>query len=208
MSSPDPIEPPPWARPAPPPETGIWGPPDLAGQARHRVEIALDIPSDPLAEAQAEGYAAGFAEGRARATAELEPIRHLLANLIGSLERDQLSARQGAEQNVYALALAAARWLFQREVDHDTGVVEALIRRAVSLLPAGAPIEIRANPQDLAALGNHLELREPDGRALAVHWIADPAIERGSFTLASPERLIDGRADLALRTLYERLAAG
>jgi len=78
----------------------------------------------------------------------------------------------------------------------------------VSLLPAGTPIEVRANPVDLTALGNHLDLREPDGRPLAIHWVADPAIERGSFTLASPERLVDGRTDVALRALYDRLVGG
>jgi hypothetical protein len=41
---------------------------------------------------------------------------------------------------------------------------------------------------------------------MAVHWIADPSLDRGSFRLSSPERLVDGRADVALRSLYERLA--
>jgi flagellar biosynthesis/type III secretory pathway protein FliH len=158
-----------------------------------------------VAVAYSAGFEAGVAEGRAHAVTELAPVQTTFRSLIGSLERDQLAARQGAAENIYALALTVARWLFQREVEHDVGVVEALIRRAVSLLPAGTPIEVRGNPVDLRALGDHLEIREADGRPLAVHWIADPAIERGSFTLASPERLVDGRADVALRALYDRL---
>ena len=210
MSSPEPIQPPPWGVPAPLGPAGEFHPPDLNGRVdlgdRTLPVIAAEL--DPVAAAYSAGFEAGVAEGRVHAVAELAPVQTTFRGLIGSLERDQLAARQGAAENIYALALTVARWLFQREVEHDVAVIESLIRRAVSLLPAGVPIEVRANPTDLTALGSHLDLREPDGRPLSIHWIADPAIERGSFTLASLERLVDGRTDVALRALYDRLVGG
>jgi flagellar biosynthesis/type III secretory pathway protein FliH len=165
----------------------------------------VESAGDREAAAYAAGYNAGLSEGRIHAVGELEPLRALLRALIGSLERDQLAARRGAAENIQALALAVARWMFQRAVEQDVNVTESLIRRAVNLLPAGTPIEIRANPIDLAALGDHLDLREPDGRGFVVHWVSEPTMERGSFTVATPERLVDCRADVALRSLYERL---
>jgi flagellar biosynthesis/type III secretory pathway protein FliH len=113
--------------------------------------------------------------------------------------------RHRAEANLYALGLTVARWLLQREVTQDPAAVEPLIRRAVALLPAGAPVEIHANAADVEVLSNKVSLAEPDGRPIPAHWVSDPTLDRGSFRLVSPERIIDGRADVALRSLYERL---
>ena len=57
----------------------------------------------------------------------------------------------------------------------------------------------------LGAASVELELTEPDGRALIVHWVGDPTLDRGSFRVIGRERLVDGRVDVALRALYERL---
>jgi flagellar assembly protein FliH len=164
------------------------------------------VTGPPSDQAYAEGFAAGQAEGIARAAERLEPIRAALGNLLAAMERELVTARLGSEANVVALALVVAKWLFQRAVEADPTITEGLVRRAVALLPAGVPMEIRAHPDDLEALGPHLDLREPDGRPLVVHWVGDPTLERGSFQVTSPERLVDGRADVALRSLYERLA--
>jgi len=47
-------------------------------------------------------------------------------------------------------------------------------------------------------------LEPPGGRT--VRWEADPALERGDIVVEGPQRLVDGRADVALRGIYERLA--
>jgi flagellar biosynthesis/type III secretory pathway protein FliH len=92
-------------------------------------------------------------------------------------------------------------------VTHDPAIVQNLVRRAVHMLPTTTMIEIRAHPADLEAMTANLQITEADGRPLPVHWIADSVLERGDFLIATPERLIDGRADVALRSLYERLAS-
>lgn len=202
MSSPEPTRPD-WAV-VTPSATGSWGPPELETfGAPFAHEAAAP---DPVAEARAAGYREGLAAGRVQARAELAPAETALAQLIGEIEREMVTVRARAEANLYAVGLAVARWLMLREVTADPTVVESLIRRAVALLPAGTPVEIHAPAGQVELLTNALSLTEPDGRPLPVHWVADPELEAGSFRLVSPERLIDGRADVALRGLYERLA--
>ena len=44
----------------------------------------------------------------------------------------------------------------------------------------------------------------PPDTDVTLHWIVDAEIERAGFVVQSPQRLVDGRLDVALRTLYER----
>jgi flagellar biosynthesis/type III secretory pathway protein FliH len=203
MSSREPVAPP-WAIPTAPAETGLWGPPDLGSKPTESDGGAI---RDPVTDAHSLGFDEGFVAGVTQARAELGPAITTLGRLVAEIERELGSVRRRAEANIFALGLAVARWLMQRAVNEDPSLVEPLIRRAVSLLPAGTPIEIHANAADVEVLTNALALTEPDGRPIPVHWVADLTLERGSFRLVSPERIVDGRADVALRSLYDRLAA-
>ncbi len=208
MSSLEPVRSVSWATaPSEPAAAVSWGAPELNGRTQARPHPA--DPPDP-AEALEQAYTRGFAEGAAEGTrqtmAELVPIKAMLSGLAQSLEQEQVIARRTAEQNVTALAIAVARWLYQKKVASDPELMKELIGRAVQLLPSASSVEVRASPADLEALGSSLDFMEADGRPLPLHWVADPSLERGSFTLAGPARLVDGRADLALRSLYERLA--
>lgn len=205
MSSPEPALPS-WAiaKPIEIP-TGAWGPPEL--RARGEPAGTPITPVDPVTEAREQGFAEGFHAGIAQARAELEPAQQALARVLAEIDRELASARRRAENNLAALGLSVGRWLFEREVTADPAVLDPLVRRAVALLPAGSSVEIHGHPADVDVLSSTLALTEPDGRAVPVHWVADASLSRGSFRLISPERLIDGRADVALRTLYERLAS-
>jgi flagellar biosynthesis/type III secretory pathway protein FliH len=202
MSSSDPVRLPPWATPGEDP-VAAWGPPAIEGSRAQPAPASRD----PLTAAYTRGFEEGIAEGTARAEAELAPLAELLGGLARALERDQQRARAGAERNVAALAVVVARWLFQRDVEHDPAILADLIRRAVRLLPTANGIEIRGHPADIETLNGRIDFTEFDGRPWSVRWVADPTLDRGDFTLASPERLVDGRADVGLRSLYERLAS-
>jgi hypothetical protein len=45
----------------------------------------------------------------------------------------------------------------------------------------------------------------PPGRGLTIQWNADPTLGRGDFVVESPQRVVDGRLDVALQALYERM---
>jgi flagellar biosynthesis/type III secretory pathway protein FliH len=73
-------------------------------------------------------------------------------------------------------------------------------------VPHDVTVEVRLNPDDLTALGEHLGPLGTGGRPLHAQWIADAALDRGSFLLETPLRVVDGRTEDVLRALYERLS--
>ena len=84
-------------------------------------------------------------------------------------------------------------------------LMSALVRRAIEQLPLDHTLEVRLHPDDLATLAPSLEAMAAPGRHVKLQWSSDASIERGGFVVETPHRIIDGRTDVALRTLYEKL---
>ncbi|MEO8449500.1 MAG: FliH/SctL family protein [Gemmatimonadota bacterium] len=204
MSLPEPI-PALWAVAQPPAATSHWSPNDLAARKADSTAGTPELEADPIADAYDRGVQEGFAQGVARAEEQLRPAHETLAALLRALERERLVFTQTLERNLNAMAITIAHHLFQAEVEIDPSRIHELVRRAIALVPTESRFELRCHPADVEVLSTGPSLVEADGRRLRIHWIADPTFERGSFILESPERLVDGRADVALRTLYERL---
>ena len=80
-----------------------------------------------------------------------------------------------------------------------------LVHRGLELLPLDASMEVRLHPADLAQLEGELTRSSAHGEGSTIQCVEDPSLERGSFLLESPFRLIDGRVDHALSSFYERL---
>jgi len=154
-------------------------------------------------------YESGFADGREQGVAEgyekMLPALETLSGLTEALEQTHADFRLDLERGLHALAMAVARQLIQREVKADPTIVSDLIERALDLVPHDLMLEVRLNPTDLEVLHGKLDQLEIAGRPLNVQWIEDASLERGSFLLETPLRVVDGRTDEALRTLYERL---
>ena len=154
-------------------------------------------------------YERGFSEGRDQGIAEgyekMLPTLESLGGLTLALEQTHTDFRVDLERGLHALAIAVARTLIQREVTADPTIVSDLIERALDLVPHDLTLEVRLNPEDLEVLQGRLDQLEVAGRPLHVQWIGDTSLERGSFLLETPLRVVDGRTDEALRALYERL---
>jgi flagellar assembly protein FliH len=170
-------------------------------------EAANAAPS-PEELAYARGHAEGMEAGAGQAEAYVRSALQALAGAAQSLRAVQAAFASEMEQNLYVLALAVARQIVQREVAADATIIHDLVRRAAETLPLDAALEIRLNPADLAALGSDPDLYGAGGRRLEVHWVAEPSIERGGYMIETPQRVIDGELDAALKTLYERLRDG
>jgi flagellar assembly protein FliH len=108
------------------------------------------------------------------------------------------------EANLCVLALAAARNIVQREIEIDPTILRDLVVRGLAAIKPDSPIEVRLHPTDLEAVQPLLDESSRSADA-EVHWVADPALERGGFFLDGPRRLVDGRLDEALRHLYQRM---
>ena len=154
-------------------------------------------------------YERGFADGREQGVAEgyerILPALETLTGVAQALEQTQADFRLDLERGLHALSLAVAKHLIQREVKADPTIVSDLVARAIDLVPRDVTLEVRLNPDDLELLQEQLDQLEIGGRPLHFQWMGDASLERGSFLLETPLRVVDGRTDEALRALYDRL---
>ena len=134
------------------------------------------------------------------------------AFVLAPLEAERAGLRQ--VQSVYLLPMGYGldQYLANRltaegvfEVVTDPTVVADLVRQAMELLPTESTLEIHLNPADLQALQGTLGESVPPARGMSIEWSPDVTLERGSFVMETPLRLINGRADIALRKLYDRM---
>jgi flagellar biosynthesis/type III secretory pathway protein FliH len=182
--------------------------PELAGaMAEHRTADATVTENRAAVErAYQDGFTEGLQQGTAQTYEKIAPALEALSGMVQCLEQARADLSRDTQQNIYALALAITRHLIQREVKTDPTIVRDLVHQALELAPHDVTVEVRLNPDDLAALSGHLDRLTPGGRPLHVQWIPDAALDRGSFLLETPLRVVDGRTDDVLRALYERLS--
>jgi flagellar assembly protein FliH len=193
----------------------------LAAPFGERTDGVLELPElNSTATAAADGLAArrteadeaydrGFAEGLREGTVRSEQRVHVALETLGRvgeyLHTAQSAFVRDRARDLHGLALAVARKLVQREVTADPALLRELVDRALELVPLEPHLEVRLNPDDLSVLMGGPSAPQADGKGTAVKWLGDPAVERGGFLVESPLRVVDGRTDFALRSLYERL---
>lgn len=197
----------PWLPAAPWPGTGAAGElrlPELdAGpRAGHAAPTARRTEAD---EAYDRGFAEGLREGTARSEQRVRTALETLGRVGEYLHTAQSSFVRDRARDLHGLALAVARKLVQREVTADPALLRELVDRALELVPLEPRLEVRLHPDDLSVLLSGPAAADAESRSPAIQWLADPAIERGGFVVESPLRIVDGRTDFALRSLYERL---
>lgn len=171
---------------------------------------SLARPADDVAAlsrelAYRQGYDAALATERGRIESDARRALTAVSRVAEQLVTLQTDFARDRERDLHTLAVAIARQVVQHELTISPERLTALVRAAIDLLPHDPRIEVRLHPTDLSALGEALDGLVPPGRGLELTWAPDPAIERGGFVLETPQRIVDGRADVALRELWERL---
>ncbi len=167
-----------------------------AGGAAHRTEAD---------EAYDRGYAEGLRDGAGRSEQRVRVALETLGRVGEYLHTAQSAFVRDRARDLHGLALAVARKLVQHEVKADPELLRELVERALELVPLEPQLEVRLHPDDLSVLQGGPTAPAEDGKGTAVRWLGDPTIERGGFVVESPLRVVDGRTDFALRSLYERL---
>jgi flagellar biosynthesis/type III secretory pathway protein FliH len=185
-------------------DPGGWMPPVF--EARGGAASLSRTDEEPLAASEFDnGYAKGFQEGQARGRAEIQGPAETLQRAAEALEpfRDEIVREMG--RCVHALAVGVAEKIIQREVLSDPAIVAELVKKALVLIPADAAVEVRLNPEDLAALERGSSGSLLPARTGAARCVPDPSLGRGSFVIDSPLKIVNGGVESALRSLYERL---
>lgn len=154
-------------------------------------------------------YARGREDGRREAQAEAQRTLDQAVRRLGAVADELEAARAGflseLEDNLHVLALAVGRQLLQRDVAADPTVVRDLVKKALATLPVGAQAVIHLQPDDYAALEQHLGLPPKDPRLGELHWVSDPAIEQGGCLVEAPNWVQDALVETGLRELYRKL---
>jgi flagellar assembly protein FliH len=167
--------------------------------------ISADAAGD-TGQAYEQGFTDGKREGeevaRGEVAAALAALRHATQAL--HAQRQEIPRTMGSD--LHALAVAIAAKLVEHEISADSTFIKGLIARALDLLPIDSPIEIRLHPIDMGPVRDEIErIAEEDGGRRSIQWEADATIERGGFIAEGPHRILDGRLDVALRMILERL---
>lgn len=178
-------------------EDGRWSPPSWQNRA-------VLPPPDRDAESYSRGYQDGVREGERAAAEDVRPVLQALQKAAERLERIEGVFASERADAVRVLALAVARRILDDEIRAKPEHVQALVDRAIAMLPHEAPLEVRLHPEDLVVLREAGPLA-PGGTRSHVDWVEDATLSRGDCRVESHARLVDGRLDVVLRQWCERL---
>ena len=154
-------------------------------------------------EAWDQGFAAGHVAGRAAALLEQQRLGEELQRRVARLDDVlNLQAAPLADLDVAVLhqlatlAAAVARHLVRRELRTQPEQIIAVIRDAMTLLPAaGRDVRVFLHPDDAALVRERLA--EP-GVERAWTLVEDPVIARGGCRLISDDSSIDAQLETRL----------
>ncbi|MHB1310456.1 MAG: FliH/SctL family protein [Gemmatimonadaceae bacterium] len=163
---------------------------------------------DPIADAYALGFEEGRREGEVAEQARLRAARRTTEEALDVIRANEERWSDSIDENIIALAIAAARHVVDRELALDPALVAQIVARALEAFPIDQPVRVRINPGDLAVLnaGDTPSLEDLAGVAdRGAHWIADARVVSGGCIVEGRDRIVDGRVDSALERVYRRL---
>lgn len=174
--------------------------PEVSVEALERIQ--RDAYQEAFAQGRREGYEAGFREGREaglkQGQAEGRQLVQRLREVLDATAEPAAQLDQAAEDELAALALAAARQVIRREIQTQPGEVVAVVREAVGLLPLAArEITVRLHPDDAAFVRQTLG----EGERSAWRLQDDPALSRGGCVVETPRSRVDASLERRLNAL-------
>jgi flagellar assembly protein FliH len=154
-----------------------------------------------LEEGREQGFAIGREEGAQAARDEQSALARerldRLEALLRALAEPLAQLDEKIEQELVALAMAVAQQLVRREIGVNPGQIVAVVRDAVSALPANArQITLYVHPDDATLLREAFAL---DGDS-APHWrlLEDPLLSRGGCRVLAEQSSIDATVEKRL----------
>ncbi len=181
-------------------------PHSLASRPTRREVTILAGEIGDAGDAYEQGYADGKREGEEETREEMKAALAALRHATQALHAQRQEIPRAMGSDLHALAVAIAAKIVEHEIASDSSFVKGLITRALDLLPIDSPIEIRLHPIDMGPVRDEIErIGEEEGTRRSIQWETDPAIARGGFVAEGPHRILDGRLDVALRMILERL---
>lgn len=174
-------------------------------------EVAELITAERLEEIQRQAYEEGFElgqkEGYQHGQKEVLAEAQRMRQILGSLAEPLKDVDEEVERELVALALEVARQLIRRELRTEPGQVVAVVRDALSALPADSlKVQVFLHPDDATLVRNSLSLGEGEEQPWRI--VDDPVLTRGGARIVTENSRIDATVEKRLAAVVARLMGG
>ena len=177
------------------------------------IEERIRIPHDDQGKrlsaieeaAYRRGFEAGEVEGRVQGQKAVEANHAILLPLITEVKRLKEVVLSAAEDEIVKIALAAAKHVLRREMQHPELLLE-YVREAIRKIGQAQTLLIRVPEQDLEGLTQ--ERAQLMQLAEGVDWLkieSDRYLLPGECIVEANERVIDSRLDSQISALQKGL---
>jgi len=186
-----------------------WSLPTVEGPVvgQRRDAGRRDETTDALRQSErTRGYEEGLAAARAemqRQLAELQARVRRFDAIVGLLAKPLSEVDEEVHRQLVLLAMAVGKHLARRELKSAPVEVIALIREAVSRLPATArEVRVHLHPEDAALVREHLSA---PAQERAWSMVEDPAQSRGGCLVRTDSSQIDARFESRVNAIVSTL---
>jgi flagellar assembly protein FliH len=153
-----------------------------------------------------EGYEAGFLAGQNEGREAMQLVKSRFEQLLSCLDEPLTRVDEQVEEELLALVIAISKQLIRRELHTDPGEIIAVVREALSILPASSRrIAVSLHPDDVELVRSTLALDEHQPR-----WkiLPDESLTRGGCRVTTETSYIDATVEKRLSTVIARLLGG
>ncbi|MGR9100917.1 MAG: flagellar assembly protein FliH [Gammaproteobacteria bacterium] len=161
-------------------------------------------------EGREEGFRQGFEDGSRRGYDEnLHLLRKQAAEMVGLMESFSepfADLDERVVRELASLSMGVAAQLVRRELRTDPGQIVAVVREAVSILPASSQrVSLHLHPDDAELVRKSMS---PDHQTLPWRVIEDPLLTRGGCRLDADSSHIDASIERRLAAIFTNVMGG
>ena len=157
-----------------------------------------------IRDAYQRGVQDGTVQGARQADQHLRSTHMTLNGLLRQFGALRESWSEAMVDSMAAISVTIARQILDRELTTSPDTIQELIKAALDRFPVDHAIRIRVNAKDLEALRACGADEDITGNRWA-QWVAEESVDKGSFVVEGPERIVDGRIDHSLEKIYRSM---
>lgn len=188
-----------------PPSIQIPSAKDIEEQEKQRL-VTADSIEVLQKQAYEEGYSQGFAKGVQDGEALIKSRIQQLDGIVNFLQKPLTELDESVTEQLTQLSISIAKMLIRRELKTDPGQIVAVVKEAISALPAGMRnVSILMNPDDAILLRETMSLSQGESS-----WqiIEDPLLSKGGCKVTTDYSEIDASIEARLTSIIARMLGG
>ncbi len=201
----------------------IWSPPEVIGQTINADQIDArksvspsstetgPVTAQSLEEirkaAYIEGLEKGKSEGNKQALKKQKQITNQLGDILQSCHQQASAFDQEICEQLIAITISVAKQVIRRELNTDPEQIMAVIREAISCLPASSEkLLLKLHPDDATLVREIYHLDEEPDRTWKI--FEDPGLQRGGCIINTESSLVNADLDARIATIVSQLLGG